>query len=114
VGGKTDILVQVEGHVVFIAECKIWKGAGAFTKALDQLLSYLTWRDTKTALVIFNRKKNLSAVLEQIPALVTSHPAYSKGPGQSGETKFRYLLRHPADPVRTLVVSILVFDVPGE
>jgi hypothetical protein len=112
--GKTDILVQVEGRTVFIAECKIWKGGEAFTEALDQLLSYLTWRDTKTALAIFNRNKNLRAVLKQIPGLVTSHPAFSGGSGQLGETRFRYLLRHPTDTSRTLIVSVLVFDVPSE
>ncbi len=79
--GKTDIIVQVGGRTVFIAECKIWKGGDAFVEALNQLLSYLTWRDTKTALVIFNRNKNLSAVLMQIPGLVTTHPAYAGGPG---------------------------------
>jgi hypothetical protein len=112
--GKTDILVQVDGKTVFIAECKIWKGGEAFTEAIDQLLGYLTWRDTKTALVMFNRNKNLGSVLQQIPALVTSHSAFAGGPGQVEESKFRYLLRHPADQARTLLVSVLVFDVPGD
>jgi len=39
--------------------------------------SVMTGRDTNPALVIFNRKKNLSAVLQQIPGLVTSHLTYS-------------------------------------
>jgi hypothetical protein len=112
--GKTDILIQVEGRTAFIAECKIWKGGEAFTNALDQLLSYLTWRDTRTALVIFNRNKNLGGVLKQIPGLVRSHSAFAGGPGQIGDTKFRYLLSHPTDADRTLLTTVLVFDVPGE
>jgi hypothetical protein len=47
--GKTDILIRVEGKNVFIAECKFWKGEKALLATLDQLLSYLSWRDTKAA-----------------------------------------------------------------
>lgn len=111
--GKTDIIVQVEGQNVFVAECKIWKGAAAFAEALDQLLGYLTWRDTKTAIVIFNRNKNLTTVLKQIPGLVGAHPAYAGGAGQQEETRFQYLLRHPQDAERLLTVTVLVFDVPS-
>lgn len=45
--GKTDILIRENGRNVFIAECKVWGGAKKATSALDQLLSYLVWRDTK-------------------------------------------------------------------
>jgi len=61
--GKSDILIRAEGKNVFIAECKIWKGEKAFLATLDQLLSYLSWRDTKAAVVLFNRNADFSAVL---------------------------------------------------
>jgi hypothetical protein len=54
--GKTDILIRDEGRNVFIAECKFWAGEKQFLETIDQLLSYLSWRDTKTAVLIF---KNL-------------------------------------------------------
>ena len=60
--GKTDILIRAEGRNIFIAECKFWTGSAGLTKALDQLLSYATWRDTKTALLVFNRDRNMSTV----------------------------------------------------
>jgi hypothetical protein len=47
--GKTDILIRVDGKNIFIAECKFWKGEKSFPATLDQLLSHLSWRDTKTA-----------------------------------------------------------------
>ncbi len=53
--GKTDILIRVGDRNVFIAECKIWKGPKTIRDALGQLLSYLTWRDTKAALLVFIR-----------------------------------------------------------
>jgi hypothetical protein len=49
--GKTDILIRAGDRNVFIGECKIWKGPKELLKAIDQLLSYLTWRDTKAALI---------------------------------------------------------------
>jgi hypothetical protein len=58
--GKTDILIRVEGKNVFIAECKFWKGEEALFATLDQLLSYLSWRDTKAALLVFNRNPILA------------------------------------------------------
>ena len=63
--GKTDILVRSEGRNIFIAECKFWTGPRALIKALNQLLGYTAWRDTKTALLIFNRDTSMSTVLEE-------------------------------------------------
>ncbi len=52
--GKTDILIRVENKNIFIAECKFWRGPKGFSDAIDQLLSYLSWRDSKCSLLIFN------------------------------------------------------------
>ncbi|WP_026191781.1 hypothetical protein [Methylosinus sp. LW4] len=65
--GKTDILIRSEGQNIFIAECKFWHGEKGFVDTVSQLLSYVTWRDTKTAVVIFNRNKNLSGVIQPVP-----------------------------------------------
>jgi hypothetical protein len=53
--GKTDILIRFEGKNVFVAEYKFWKGEKALLATLDQLLSHLSWRDTKAAALVFNR-----------------------------------------------------------
>ena len=76
--GKTDILVRVDGRNIFIAECKYWGGSKKLFETIDQLLGYATWRDTKVALIIFNRNKNLSAVLATVPGVVTSHPSFKQ------------------------------------
>lgn len=51
--GKTDILLKyVDGTNLFIGECKFWHGASEFSKAINQLFDrYLTWRDSKVALI---------------------------------------------------------------
>lgn len=51
--GKTDILIREGDRNAFIAECKIWRGSKGVADALDQLLGYLVWRDSKAALLVF-------------------------------------------------------------
>lgn len=70
--GKTDILVRANGKHIFIAECKYWGGPKKLSDTIDQLLGYTSWRDTKTAIIIFNRNKNFSQVLDAIPGSI--HP----------------------------------------
>ena len=110
--GKTDILIRAEGANVFIAECKFWKGAQAFTETITQLLGYVTWRDTKTALIIFNRNKDLSAVLDTIGETALKHPNYKRILTTGSETAFRYMFHSPTDINREVAVAVLVFDVP--
>jgi hypothetical protein len=112
--GKTDILIRVEGRNIFIAECKFWTGSDGLLKAIDQLLGYASWRDTKTAIIVFNRNKNLSAVLEKIPDTISSHSNFKQRLDYQNETGFRFVLRQKNDPSRDITLSVLVFDVPTE
>ena len=110
--GKTDILIREDDRNIFIAECKFWTGPAGLTKALDQLLSYASWRDTKTALLIFSRGRNTSTVLEGVPKTVIEHPNYKAEREANSETEFRYIFGHRDDTNREVIVTILVFDVP--
>jgi hypothetical protein len=112
--GRTDILIRRDGRNLFIAECKFWGGAKVLTGTIDQLLSYASWRDTKTAIFIFNRAKDLSKVLAQISPTVAAHPSFVREISYGGETDFRFVIRHRDDPERELTLSVLVFEVPGE
>lgn len=110
--GKTDILIRHKGHTVFIAECKIWKGKASLRNAIDQLLGYTTWRDTKVALLIFNKNRDFSSVLAQIPAVVKEHPAFVAEQDYALETGFRFVLSHPDDQQRQITITILAFEIP--
>jgi len=114
VGGKTDILLRVQDKNIFIAECKFWHGAKSFVEAIDQLLGYVQWRDSKTAILLFNRNKNLSDVLKQIPALVKEHPSFKREVKYSSETGFRVVLHHRDDRNREIYLTVLVFEVPSK
>ena len=111
--GKTDILIRVDGRNIFIAECKFWTGPTGLTKALHQLLGYTSWRDTKAALLIFNRGRNMSTVLGRITKTVREHPNYKTERDAKSETEFRYVFGHRDDVSREVTVAILVFDVPA-
>ena len=112
--GKTDILMRFEGKNVFIAECKFWKGEKSFLETLDQLLSYLSWRDTKAAVLIFNRNADFSAVLAKIRETAPKHPLFKRNRGASGESTFRYVFAQPNDSNREIILTVLAFDIPTQ
>ena len=62
--GKTDICIERNNRSAFVAECKMWTGQAEVEKAVLQLDSYLTWRDCKTALIYFVRRKDFLKILE--------------------------------------------------
>lgn len=113
-GGKTDILITYRGKNIFVAECKIWTGPSALAEAVDQLLGYLCWRDTKAALLIFNRNKSFSNVLSQIETVLCAHPQFLSNEGKRGETEFAFTFGHPSDPERRVSLTVLAFDTPTD
>jgi hypothetical protein len=74
---------------------------------------HASWRDTKTCIILFNKNKNLSAVLKQIPGVVAGHSSFVRQLPYSSETGFRFTMRHGDDKDRELIMTVLVFDVPG-
>jgi hypothetical protein len=109
--GKTDILVREGNRNLFIGECKIWEGSKKFAEAIDQLLGYLTWRDTKSALIVFSRNKDFTAVIESIKAEMERHNHKKRGPESEGQTRFRYIFGNPADHNREIIVTVMAFSV---
>lgn len=111
--GKTDILIRVQDRNIFIAECKFWGGSKTLLEAIDQILDYTNWRDTKTAIMLFNRNKDFSRILGAIPETVKSHPKCKRQRKYASETGFRFTLGHRDDENRELLLTILAFDVPN-
>jgi hypothetical protein len=111
--GKTDILLRSADRNVFIAECKFWRGPKEFCQAIDQLLSYASWRDTKTAILIFNRGTTTTTVLTGIRTVAEAHQSYKRTIAWPHESGYRFVFHHPGDANRELIVTVLVFDVPN-
>ncbi|HMF02967.1 MAG TPA: hypothetical protein VKK06_23970 [Terriglobia bacterium] len=110
--GKTDLLIRADGKNAFVGECKFWSGPKKFLETIDQLLGYTTFRDTKTALIIFNRNKEHTSVLASVKETLQQHPLFKRDLGNRGESHFRSIFRHPGDPQRDIYVATLVFHIP--
>ena len=112
--GKTDILVRVDDRNVFIAECKFWDGPKSFSEAIDQLLSYLSWRDSKCALLIFNKRKNSSAVKKKMHEIANARSEHRKTLTHDHNGDYQYVFVKPSDPGREIRITTMLFDVPQQ
>lgn len=113
--GKTDILIQVENDIVFIAECKFWKGKKNLLKTIDQLFGYITWRETKTAIFIFNKEIKITTILNNINEIMENHENYLsenriKNEKLNKSGVYNYTFKHPDDENIKVYLTILVFN----
>jgi hypothetical protein len=106
--GKTDILVRHQNKNVFIAECKFWPGPRKFDKAVDQLLGYTTWRDTKAAIILFITSKNATAAIDSAGGRLTAHTACKEAPVPAKPYERRdYRFTSPDDNQRVISLALL-------
>jgi hypothetical protein len=112
--GKTDILIREGNKNVFIAECKFWRGNKVFVEAVGQLLSYLTWRDSKCALMIFNRTKDSSAVRSKIHEAMESLPEHRKTISHQVDGESRYILIKESEPGKEIFVTTQLYEIPSD
>ena len=110
--GKTDILIRSQGKNIFIGECKFWGGAKVLTETLDQVLGYTSWHDTKVAVIMFNRNKNFTSVLEQVVQVVTGHPNCKHFVSKISDAQFRFIFKNKEDALREMTLTVMVFNVP--
>jgi hypothetical protein len=110
--GCTDILVRHEGSNIFVAECKFWGGVKGFHSTIDQLLSYLTWRDSKAALVYFVKNNQLGPVLQMIGTGAREHPCFIRLESTRDESWMQFEFRLPSDPSRNVHLAVLAFHFP--
>jgi hypothetical protein len=106
-GGKTDILIRHDGANVFVAECKFWSGIKGFYNTIDQVLGYLTWRDSKGAILCFIRNKELNPILKQIETETVNHPCFVKYQGRAMEGWFDFEFHLTDDHTRGVRLAVL-------
>ncbi|MES2429427.1 MAG: hypothetical protein V4556_00745 [Bacteroidota bacterium] len=110
--GKTDIILKYanDGSNLFVAECKFWHGASELLSAISQLFErYLTWRDSKAALIMFVKNKDFSNVISSIKNEAKKHSLFVKESGQRGETSFSYIFCLPQDNQKHVLFEIVAF-----
>lgn len=111
--GKTDILLRHDSSNVFIAELKFWSGQKAYLETIDQLLGYLTWRDSKAAVVMFVRNKEISPLLEAVVENTPNHPNYIGLVEEVDEGWYSYRFHINDDPSREVKLAVMLFHIPG-
>jgi hypothetical protein len=110
--GKTDILLKnsTDSSNLFIAECKIWHGKKHLQSAISQLLSYLTWRDSKAALILFVKGTDFTTVLQSINEGVTTHDCFLKYNKSNKESSINYSFHLPQDNNKEVFIEVMAFN----
>lgn len=112
VAGKTDILIREDDRNVFIAECKFWTGPKGFDNAIDQLLGYLTWRDAKCALIVFNKNKDSAGVCKKMHEEMEKRSEHQKTISHDPKSDSRYIFVKESEPEREITITTQLYDVP--
>ncbi len=110
--GKTDISIRHEASMLFIAECKFWNGPRSLMDAIDQLLGYVTWRDTKTAIILFCRNHDFGRTIKSAIEVATTHPNFLLGPNAESETRYRFTFKNKNDANRSFALTLMLFSLP--
>lgn len=109
--GKTDIMIQQPDGPVFITECKKWGGPKKFRQAIDQLLGYLVWRDTKAAIVLFASGRNITKITADALSELRQHPQFVRDAPAVGDDPV-VVLHQEGDRERLVRVALIVVPVP--
>ncbi|PAD70658.1 hypothetical protein CHH83_02310 [Bacillus sp. 7586-K] len=110
--GKTDILLRFNGSNVFVGECKFWTGKKGFIKTIDQLLGYLTWRDSKTAVIMFVNNKDFTNVVNTAKESISEHPNFIKFDFDSDESWFNYTFHITGDKNKEIKMALMLYHTP--
>ena len=110
--GKTDIAIKHESTNLFIGECKIWKGARGFSETIDQILGYLTWRDSKAAVMMFVPNKDISSVRKAAKEAAEKHPNYVRIVEEINEGWTNYRFHLQDDPGTYLNLAVQLYHLP--
>lgn len=82
------------------------------TEAIDQLLGYLTHRDSKTALIFFVDQKEMTSVVNTIKNEIIKHRNYRKHIKDTYEHSINYEFTMPDDSNKRLQVEVMLFHFP--
>lgn len=87
-------------------------GASQIQSSIDQLLGYLTWRQSKAALILFVRSKNIDNVLVEISKQVKAHSYYVRENSIQSKGQLQYILHLESGKDNEIDLSVLVFHLP--
>lgn len=108
--GKTDILASENGEKKFIAECKFWRGEKGFLETINQLMSYLTWRDDNVAVIVFVDNVNLVSVINTALDVIQTHPCHVQLISKRDDSWFEYRFSNGNKDIN---LSLMIYHIPS-
>ncbi len=113
--GKTDICIEFENRAAFVGECKEWSGEKKLKETLDQLLGYLTWRDCKASLIIFNKNvKGFSDIQDKIAPALRQHDNFIRENKHNDAGEWQFVFSSAQDNQREITVHVFLFNIYAE
>ncbi len=110
--GKTDIRIEFNNRAAFVGECKIWRGEKRISETIDQLLGYLTWRDSKTCIILFNKENaGFASIQQKVPAIFEGHPNRIRRVDCDRGGEWRYFFKSKDDEDRHLAIHVFMFNL---
>lgn len=109
--GKADLLIRAGDQNLFIGECKIWDGRSRFNDAVDQLLSYSTWRDSRLALIVFVKNRDVAQIADKARSVIENRPEFEHWLVGARGQKAR--IRWTDDRARTATIALAVCHLHG-
>jgi len=108
--GKTDISIEYDNRAAFVAECKFWGGAKILISALNQLLSYTTWRDNKLCLILFSKNKGFFKIIREIKQVLTHEEGYISLK-ELDKNEFEYKIKSKYNEEQVVTIRVFAFDL---
>jgi hypothetical protein len=109
--GKTDVYLNIDKGNILVSELKIWAGKGLYSKTIDQLLGYLTWRHNFGIMITLVKQKNFSRIIDEVADAIKAHQSYRAGFRKHSPT--HYVSTHvlPQDESKSVEVYHLIFNL---
>lgn len=112
VTGRTDICIEEQHRAAFVAECKVWRGPAKIAEALDQLLAYTLWRDSKIALIVFNTDvAGFTELREKMAAALAGYRRYRRTIPSADPGEWRIIVADLHDDRREVTVHAFAFNL---
>ena len=72
--------------------------------------SLLVWRDTKAAILLFIRNRDVTAVIEKAITKIEEHPNHKRSsPRQIEDDQFEFTMHSEGDPEREIHLTLIPF-----
>lgn len=110
--GKSDISLRYSGNNLFVAECKYWSGAELYSKTINQLFGYLTWRESIGVLITFVREKDFTSIIRKSKESTSLHATFVADSLRDKADSY-FVTHHlfPEDREKTIEIHHLLFTI---